>query len=144
MSEHEAVVHKANLDLKDGESLGEYTSSLQAAARGYVIQHLNLDKDKSGCYVLEVYVSTVVLDVYDYTSSKYRFYSVTYDRSGDGWTFTDMVEVERVTTYRPKSDLVVKKSLAGAERQVESFITGEGADGWRPLSKGSDIWTGVL
>lgn len=143
MNEHEVVVHKANLDLKAGESLGEYTTSLQAAARGYVVKQLNLDKDKSGCYVLEVYASNVVLDVYDYATSKYKYYSLAYSRNGDTWDFSDMTEVERVVSWRPKSDLIVSKSASGAERSVERFEEGAGAPGWKPVAK-SSLWSGVL
>lgn len=150
--EHDVAVHKANLPMATGESVYDFTSALGEAARAYVYQQKRMDNTKSDyAYMCEVYPGTCILSysIYGDKSAKpqYGYVSLAYTRDADtkAFKFSDMTEVERVTTYRAKSQMKITKGMDGASAEVELFDPGEGAPGWQPTSKQrSALWKGVL
>lgn len=145
---HEVAVHKANLALAKDESVYDFTGSLGEQVRAYVYSKKGMDTTKSDyCYLVEVYPTTVIVSYSLYSNGSkgsYGYVSVTYERDTDTkvFTFSNMVEVERVTTYRPKTLFKVLKSATGASADVEVWAPGEGAPGWSPATK--SFWNGVV
>lgn len=142
--EYEVAVHKASVPLAKDESISDYTQALNEAARAFVSQKLNMDANKDYCYTVEVYPASCVVScsVYSGTKSKYGYYAVQYTRDDNkAFTFSDLTEVERVTTYRAKSQMKLTKSISG-ELETELFDSGDGVHGWKPTSK--SLWNGVV
>lgn len=115
----EVIVHKA-IDLKAGETLGEFTNGLYSSGRDYVMKQLNIAKGKGSAYVLEVFSKNVVFCVYKYdetTSDSYsKYYAFTYERDANkNFKFGDMLEVERVSSFRPKKSMAVTKAATFAD-----------------------------
>lgn len=143
---HEAIVHKANIALAKDESLHDYTNALGEQVRAHVIAQKRMDTKSDYCYIVEVYPSLVVVS-YSMTSngatkSSYGYVAVTYERGEDkAFKFSDMVEVERVTTYRPKTLMKVLKGVSSGP-ETEAWGPREGAPGWSPVTKG--FWNGVV
>lgn len=131
--QHDVVVHKADISLAAGESLGQYTQKLSDAVRKYAVQKLNFGSGPDGrsngsCYIVEAYSDAAVISAYKYGSASSpgwdKYYSIGYERDDKGvFKFSDWKEVERVTTYAPKETMAVTKSAH-----------------WRPRN----LWVGAL
>jgi hypothetical protein len=115
--QHDVIVHKA-ISLKKGETLSQFTEALSAAVRGKIMEALRIAKDKGSAYIMEVTEKAVIVQTYVYnqSGSDYRTYMYKYERDTDGdFEFSDLTEVERVTSYRPKTTTSnVLKSIDGA------------------------------
>jgi hypothetical protein len=115
----EVIVTKS-IDLKSGETLRMFTEALSQDAREHMAKNLRLDlkTGTAGVYVIEVMSNVVVCEVYQSTQKeghKYWFMAAKYEREDDGsFTFSDTAEVERVTTFRPKTQVSVAKSADGS------------------------------
>jgi hypothetical protein len=124
------VIVTKSIDLMKGETLAQFTSALSGKGREYLYQKLNLVKDKDGCYMAEVMSNVAVFDVYRSktgAANQYGYYAVKFDRDKDGtFKFGDVVEVERVTTYQPKSMTAVSKSADG-QTYISKHINGDSA-----------------
>jgi len=145
---HEVVVHKANLPLVNGESVQDFTQALSDAARKWCMEKLRMDAAKDYCYVVDVYTGVAILSCSIYSQGedkrgKYLYNAVTYERDADTgvFTFSNMVEVQRVTTYRAKTVVTTTKSAQGTAEHTAP-APGHGADGWAPTSKA--LWAGVI
>lgn len=108
------VIVQKSIELGKGETLGEFTSALEQAARAHVAKKLNLPgptREKPypgwGCYSCEIMSSSIVVNVYQDgpTPSKYYAFTYTRDEKTGVFTFGDTVEVERATVYRPKATI---------------------------------------
>jgi len=145
---HETVVHKANIPLVTGESVQDFTQAMSDAARKWVMDQLKMDPKQDYAYVVDVYSSVVVLSVNIYSKSedkrgKYMYSAATYERDAETgvFTFSNLSEVQRVTTYKPKTVVKTYKGKGGPVEHAEP-IPGQGADGWAPVNKA--LWSGVL
>lgn len=137
-SYHNVVVHKADVPLRAGESLGAYTRALSGAGRDHVTKKLNLVTNKAGVYMVEAFAKTAVYEVYKYgndikQADRIRFYAATFKRDDKGvFAFGDLTEVQRTVSFKPKPGLTVTKRAA---KRV-----GPG-DGWVETSK--SFWDGA-
>lgn len=120
----DVAVHKAGLPLADGESLGHYSAALRKAASEALMKKLNLTPKTASAYMLEVFASNVVFDVCkreggpDGPMSEYKYYMLSYTRKDNGaFDFANVMEVERVTSFRPKESLPTAK--ASTEKTCE-------------------------
>lgn len=164
---YDVVVHKANVPLAKGESLGQYTNRLNGDARKYVQKQLNLSDKGTSVYTLEVFSDKAIVDVYQYKEggpSTYKFYGIDYTRKANGdFEFKELTEVERVTSYEPKASLSItkgKKAKKGEdgdedgeeeEEEAEELAKKptktkkEHAPGWAvATTKNTVDWAGVL
>lgn len=142
---YQVAVHKAALPLAKGESVNEFTQALSEAGRTYVMGQMRMDPAKDYCYSVTVYPETVVMacSIYSATKSRYPYVSMSYTRDTETkvFTFSDLVEVEQVTTYRPKSTMKITKGVDG-DQNIEVFNHGEGAPGFQPVAK--SFWSGLV
>lgn len=121
---YNVAVHK-NLPLAQGETLNQFSDALRSAACKHVIQSLNLDKTKSGCYVVEIMSSTVVVEAWQQEASpSYKFYGMKFTRSKEGaFEISGLTEVERVTTYRQKvAATTITKALFAESVGDEAWV----------------------
>ena len=122
------IVHKANISLQDGESLSDFSNALSQAAKQYALQQLNVADGKGWAYLVEAYPKKVVVEVsQEGQSPRYTYQQMGYTRDKNGkFEFDNMVQVKRVTTFKPSDP---KVSIAKA------------ADLWEPVEKSlfSDI-----
>mgnify|MGYP001035881266 CR=1 FL=1 len=155
--QREVRVHKANVPLAKGESLGQYTRKLEDAARKHLFQKLNLGQ-KCWVYMVEVYKDSAIADVYKASSAidmpgKYSYYAMKYTRSANGeFEFSSVTEVERVVSFEPKTMMTVAKSAHQDHRALDggpveqnvfkSAPESHTAPGWVVTAK--HIWNGVL
>lgn len=135
--EYRVAVHKAAVPLMNGESLGAFSSAIRAAGVSLVKQKLNLT-NKSDVYVVEVFGTSAIFDVYSYDQTKSyedrtKFYAVSYSRDAKSgaFSFGDMVEVKRKTVWEKASTLTTKSV------ELPEFLPG-----W--TLTGKSLWEGVL
>ncbi len=169
---YECIVHKANVPLAKGESLGSYTNALSQDSRAYIMKQLNLNSLSKtapgvngagvGCYMIEAYGDKAVFNVYKYggnEASTDKFYAIKYTRKSDGkFDFSDLSEVQRVVSFQPKSTLEVTKGKKAAPpedgeeeddeelsaKKPKKKTTKEFAPGWESANKAGDVWDGIL
>lgn len=111
---HEVVVRK-DISLANGESLADFTRKAREDGTKFVRQKLNLQPKESGVYPIEIFSKSMVFDVYKYNATsgedRVRYYACAYSRKNDGsFEFGSLTEVERVTSYRAKTNTPVMKS----------------------------------
>jgi len=111
---HDVLVRKANIPLKSGESIRDFTTALSDAGRVTLVQKLNLDVKKTSVFMLEAYSTGAVFEVYKYESTsqkdRMQFWGMTYKRDEKGdFTFETVKEVQRVVRFEEKTQ--VTKSL---------------------------------
>lgn len=159
---HDVVVHKANVPLAKGESLGQYTQRLNGDARKYVQKQLNLSDKGTSVYMLEVFADKAIMDVYQYkegSPSTYKFYGIDYARKANGdFEFKELTEVERVTSYEPKASLSITKGKKAKkdwedgddEEEMDEELSKKPsktkkqlAPGWT-VKKSENIWSGLV
>lgn len=107
--EPEIIVHKG-IDLRTGETLSAFTRELSAGAREHAMKKLNLalgsptKAPEGGAYVMEIFSKNVVMSVWKNGEGMDRYYAFTFERDPKTLTFKygDLMEVERVTSYRAK------------------------------------------
>jgi hypothetical protein len=100
----DVIVHKA-INLRTGETLGQFTQELSTAGRAHVFKKLNMSEQNGGSWMVEVFSKSVVFTAYKRTDppSKDKYFAFTFDRTEKGtFEFGDMVEVERVTSFKAK------------------------------------------
>jgi hypothetical protein len=156
---YECVVHKANLVLGKGESLGAYTSKLREAANAHIAKSLNLTPKNCSSYMVEAFADAAIFDVskrpmVEGNPWTYALYAVKYTRKADGtFEFNDTTEVERVVSYQAKGPMSVtkaKKCDDGDEEFEDEELAKkpaktkkEFAPGWVAAEK-SVNWSGLL
>jgi hypothetical protein len=158
----DVIVHKANVPTLKGEPLSEFTDKLNQAARNHVMKKLNATKGKGGAYSVEVYSDKIVMSFYSYeTEDPNKYYAFTYKRQSDGtFDFGSLVEMVRVISYAPKTDVGVAKSAKKPKKEDMMDEEDESAkgcgdntkkmlgaepwsfDGWTESRK--SFWVGVL
>jgi hypothetical protein len=139
---HDVVVHKANIALATGESIGRYTQALNEAGRKHVLQKLNMTQKGGYVYMVEAFSESAIFEVYknatsDAEVSSYTFFAAPYKRKEGNFTFGELVEVERVTSFKRKASMDFGVAKARSENpEKELFV------GWRRSTKA--FWSGVL
>lgn len=113
-------VHKSTITLNTGETIHQYTQKVSSKGRSHCEKKLNLGSKKNYIFTEEIFGDKAVFGVEKYDSvGGLKYYGVTYKRSGDDFEFGDLVEVEKVTSFRP-----VKTGI--------------------PMKKSEDFWSGVV
>jgi hypothetical protein len=153
--EMDILVYKQNISMVNGESIDDYTRKLNIASREYIMGKLNIAKGDGGAWTVEIYSDKVVMGVYKgEESTKYNM--IKYSRDKDGtFNFGDMIEVERVTTYKPKTDMQITKTednLISSPNSEKACSSGHKTrkalgepiefNGWIETEK--SFWTGVI
>jgi len=133
--QYEAVIHKADVPLAQGESLKDFMGALRASGETELTRKFNLDLKKSNVFMVEAFASAAIFEVYKYegaqANDRMRFYAMKYTRKNDGnFEFSETKEVERVTTFREKTSVTKSK-----DRPV---VIGD----WQETSK--SFWEGAL
>jgi len=126
-----AAVHKAAITLMAGETVNQFTRALKEAGAKYLATKLNLGP-KDDVWCVEVFANKAVFDVYKAATtgptsapSTTKYYSVDYKRDKGDFVFGDVMEVQRMTQFKPKPGVAVKKCLVGDWFQTEkSFWSG--------------------
>lgn len=137
---HEVVVRK-DIKLGQGESLRQFTAALSDSGRTFMKQKLNLDPKKSDVFTVEVFKGSVVFEVYRFgpdvePKKRMTFFAMTHKRNDQGgFTFDNMIEVERITAFQAKPQGGIPVTTAKASRDV-------GCDGWQRTTK--SLWSGVV
>ena len=153
--EMDVLVYKQNIPMYTGESLEDYTRKLNTAARTHVTNKLNITKGSGGAWTVEIYNDRAVVSVYDGEGSD-RYYLVKYSRDKNGtFNFGDMIEVERVTSFKPKTDMQITKTednLISSPNPEKACSSGHKTrkalgepiefNGWIETEK--SFWTGVI
>jgi hypothetical protein len=154
----DVIVHKATIALRTGESLGVFTRELSRSSREHIMKKLNIAKGSGGAWDVEVFGDKVVMAAYkDGDATKYYAFKYTRDKVGN-FEFGDTVEVERITSFKPKSGMSItkgkkKKEEMETEEEVEEKGCSGGRNtkkalgeqtfgGWRETNK--SFWTNVL
>ena len=127
--EMEVAVHKAKISLKSGESISDYTAKLRNEGREHVMKKLSIGDSEGSAWMAEAFSTKAVFSVYKYDSGEGdAYFSTTYKRKEDSsFEFGDVTEVERVTTFEPKSGTGVQdvsKNLDGWVKVKKSFWGG--------------------
>ena len=165
MVRYECVVHKANVPLASGESLGKYTNQLSGDGRTYIMKQLNLNSlakpASAGAYMIEAFADKAIFDVYKYgggdgSPSEYKYYALNYTRKADGkFEFKDLTEVERVISFQAKPSMALtskaaKKAEDDDEDEMEEELSKKPkktkkqfAPGWTVL-KTHVSWNGLI
>jgi hypothetical protein len=153
--EMDVLVYKQNMPMNNGESVNNYTRKLDIASRTHIIGKLNIAKGNGGAWTTEIYNDKVIMCVYKGEESN-RYYLMKYSRDKDGtFNFGDMIEVERVTTYKPKTDMQITKTednLISSPNSEKACSSGHKTrkalgepiefNGWIETEK--SFWTGVI
>ena len=118
--EPEVIVHKA-IDLRAGETLGTFTRELSMGAREHAMKKLNIATGSptkvadGGAYVTEIFSKNVVVSVWKNGDGADRYYAFSFERDPktNVFKYGDLMEVERVTSYRAKAPMSsVTKSVS--------------------------------
>lgn len=132
---HDVIVHKANIALQSGESIGDFTQALSEASRAFFQKSLSLVED-SYVYTTEVYSSSAVVSVSQYgktvpVGKRYRYFAVSYSRNKAGiFDFSNQTEVIRKTVFQAKPQgIPITKAM-------------EPVAGWIDVAK--SFWNGVV
>lgn len=115
----EVVVHKANVPMMDGETIGEFTNALQKAGCEFVKKAQSISK-AGYSYMVEAFGDSAVFYCSDYTDSNYtlkagmpKYFAATYKRDKNGiFSFDKLKEVVRKTVFEP----------AASEKATESTV----------------------
>src|SRR5690606_1194467 len=121
---YEAIVHKANLALAPGESVGQYLAAVRTAAQDYVRSKLNLNVEKSSVFMVEVFSNSTVVETYEWGqgAAKERFWALKYSRKNNGgFDFSDMKEVVKLISFSPKEQISITKSAEEQSIWVEKL-----------------------
>lgn len=136
----DVLIHKASLSLMSNESISAFTQKLNREARKHIFQKLNIIKGDG--WLVEAYSDKVVFAVYKDNNEPTNYYAFEYSRNKDGkFEFGKSYEVERVTSYKPKSNLISKNESVTEKRNIEKNIPLEFGC-WRETEK--NLWTGIL
>lgn len=108
----DVIVHKANIPLRNGESIGQFTRELSDAGRKHVLQKLNIAGKEGGAFMVEAFADKVIFATFkDFKEpTKHHAFKFTRDRAGN-FEFGSLTEVKRVTTFKPKDTFPIKKSV---------------------------------
>lgn len=109
----ETAVHKAQISLRNGETIEDFVNKLSSEGKKYISQKLNLSGDNI-CWLVETFAKQVVFNVYKNDDSFYI--SVLYERDAKGnFSFSDIEEVERIVSFKPteQESLDVSKRFGG-------------------------------
>jgi hypothetical protein len=102
--------------------------------------------------MIETFADSAVFDVtkrplVDGGQYSYAYYALKYTRKDDGtFEFSDTTEVERVTSFQPKSTMSItkakKKKADEDDEDDEEGLSKDAPPGWVTTSK--SIWSGVV
>ncbi len=118
---HNVVIHKANVPLQTGESIRQFTRALSDAGRDHVRKKLNLPDKGVDIFMVEAFAKSAVFDVFrfgpDAPKPKQRFIATAFTRKTTGeFEFGPTTEVQRVTTFQPKSAVPVAKAIVSVSK----------------------------
>jgi hypothetical protein len=115
------ILVEKSIDLLQGESLDQFSCALNDSGRPVVSRKLNLTKN-DGSYMAQVFDGVSIWSIYSNNGGdKSGYYALTYSRDTQGnFTFGDIVEVRRTTTYEPVGTLskTTKSMWVEAEKAV--------------------------
>jgi hypothetical protein len=150
----DVLVHKQALSLKNGESVRRFTQRLSEACIEHIMMKLNIAKEQGSAWMVEAFGDKVVVSAYkkDYIGEKYYAFSYSQNKEGK-FEFGDSYEVERVVSFKPKSNVVSKSKLEEVEDEdIEMKACGGKTrkalgkpiefGGWRETTK--SFWQGVV
>jgi len=107
----EVIVHKQNVPMMKGESINMFTNKLSQAGRAHVLRKLNITEKDGGAWLVEAFQDRAVFSTYKgQEPTKHFAFKYTRNKSGD-FEFGGVIEVERVTSFKPKSDMSVTKGV---------------------------------
>lgn len=115
---YNVAVHK-NLPLAAGETVSQFTQKLRKKGSDFLMQQLNIAKDKGGSYMVEVMSNVAIFEVYkrETGGDGYKFYAMKFTRDKVGeFALSDLTEVERITSFRAKSAAIQKSLVAESVR----------------------------
>lgn len=100
------LVHKADIPLKNGESLGEYTREISREGEMYLMKKLKMNREKGDyIYSTEIFSSKAIFSTWKRKDKENKYYSVDYSRKEDGnFDFKNVNEVELRQSYEIKKD----------------------------------------
>ena len=120
--QHDVLVHK-NIELKFNESLRDFTQSLSVAVRKFMQQKLNLSEKESSVFMIEVFSTALIVDVFKFGTPGVRFFAVQFVREKNGdFSFNNAKEVERVTSFVPKQGAELTKKISKALGVCDGWI----------------------
>jgi len=157
------AVHKAQIGLMKGESVGQFTRALGDAAKVALKKKLNL-LEGADVWPIEVFTDKVVLDLYEPKKAA-RYFGMKYTRKDNGdFEFGETVELRRMVTFEPKNNTMsVTKTMSTAKGGCNGCKSFEGctmaekntakgcgqykktlkwAGDWEQTAK--NFWSGVL
>ncbi len=142
MSKTIVAVHKANIPLLKGESVHQFTNELSKAGREHVMKKLNMtEKSGNGAWMAEAFSGSVIFSTYK-SDEPSTYYACAYKRDEKGaFDFGSLVEVQRMTVFKPK-EATVTKSLNEKPEEVEVDKRLERFGDWIQTEK--SFWGGVL
>jgi len=108
------VIVRKDFPLFKGETVSQGCKKLTDAGREHILKALNLTPEKAGVYMVEAFSTAAVFSVYKRDESPSRYYACAFKRDAEGgYEFSATQEVERVTSFQPKSGTPTLKSLPG-------------------------------
>ncbi len=118
------IVHKASINLIEGETLSDFERELRNAGSKYLSSNFG----ELCFWMQEVFSQKVIFEVEKANEGGYQYYALDYDRKDDGsFSINGLMEVKRKITF--VADDKIQKQLA------------EVGD-WEQTSK--DFWRGVV
>lgn len=140
------AVHKATIELLEGESINDFTRNVSAAGRECIEEGLSLG-EKSSVYPIEVMPGKAVFEVYNGGAPSVDstcYYSVDYQRGSDGEIeCSNVTPVRRVVSFEP-----VETEGGEMEGETAKAETSENTrfEGWEVIEEASEksLWGGIL
>lgn len=105
--QHNVVVRK-DIKLATGETLRDFTQKLSDGVRKFMFQKLSLGSEKASVFTEDVFSTALVVEVFKFgqmgnADDRRRFFAMKFTRDDKGtFQFSNMIQVERVTSFRPK------------------------------------------
>jgi hypothetical protein len=134
---HDVVVRK-DFPLAKGESIRTATKKLRETGAEFIARKLNTPPNQLDVFPVDVFSTAAVFDVFKRDKpGDPQFFALKFSRTAKGdFEYTDMIEVERVVGFQPKT--TVTKSMAESGANTATYVV----EGWARTSK--SLWEGVL
>ena len=134
--QHEVVVHKAKINLNNGESVRQYTMELSRSGADAIRKAVTLGP-KDSVFMIEAFSDSAVFDVWKDSApagKRHTFMKMSYTRDKEGkFSFGTPSEVVRVSTFKPKPGLNVTKNAEGESTEDVCKAA------WRPFWEGAQL-----
>jgi hypothetical protein len=137
---YQAIVHKANVPLMKGESLGQFTHQLRKQAQPMLLQKFNTDEKKGGAWPLEVYSNKAVFMVApewaDISKDLTVAFSYERDEATGDFKFGDVQKVKAIVSYE-----VSKRVELPVAMEMPNWTPDTEAP---PVETAKSFWHGVV